>query len=79
MNDVLHLYLRQFVLVFFGNILIDNTSWVDHLRHLRAVLDTLRQHRLFMKRSKCSFGIDFVAYLGHVILAKGVAMELAKV
>jgi hypothetical protein len=79
MNDVLHLYLRQFVLVFFGNILIYNTSWADHLRHLLAVLDTLREHRLFMKRSKCSFGVDFVAYLGHVILAKGVAMELAKV
>jgi hypothetical protein len=35
-------YLRQFVVVFFDDILIYNTSWADHLRHLRAVLDTLR-------------------------------------
>jgi hypothetical protein len=50
MNDVLRPYLHQFVLAFFDNILIDNNSWANHLRHLRAVLDTLRQHRLFVKR-----------------------------
>jgi hypothetical protein len=79
MNDVLRPYLRRFVLVFFDDILIYNTSWADHLRHLRAVLDTMRQHRLFVKRSKCSFGVDSVTYLGHVISAEGVATDPAKV
>jgi hypothetical protein len=79
MNDVLRTYLRRFVLVFFDDILIYSTSWADHLRHLRVVLNTLRQHRLFVKRSKCSFGVDSVAYLGHVISAAGVAMDPAKV
>lgn len=32
-----------------------------------------------MKRSKCSFGISSVTYLGHVISAEGVTMDLAKV
>jgi hypothetical protein len=79
MNDVLRPYLRRFVLVFFDDILIYNTSWADHLRHLRAVLDTMRQHRLFVKRSKCSFGVDSVTYLGHVISSEGVATDPAKV
>jgi hypothetical protein len=79
MNDVLRTYLCRFVLVFFDDILIYITSWADHLRHLRVILNTLRQHRLFVKRSKCSFGVDFVAYLGHVISAAGVAMDPAKV
>jgi hypothetical protein len=39
----------------------------------------LCQHRLFVKRSKCSFGVDAVAYLGHTISAAGVAMDSAKV
>jgi hypothetical protein len=66
MNNVLHPFLRRFVLVFFDDILIYSQTWADHLRHLRAVLTGLRQHHLFVKRSKCSFGATSVAYLGHV-------------
>jgi hypothetical protein len=79
MNDILRAYLRRFVLVFCDDILIYSTSWADHLRHLRIVLAVLCQHRLFVKRSKCSFGVDTVAYLGHTISGAGVAMDPAKV
>ena len=79
MNDVLRAYLRWFVLVFFDDILICSSSWADHLRHIRVVMEVLRQHRLFVKRSKCSFGVNSVSYLGHIISAEGVAMDPAKV
>ena len=79
MNDVLRAHLRRFVLVFFDDILIYSRSWADHLRHLCVVLSLLRQHRLFVKRSKCSFGVDSVGYLGHIISAADVAMDPAKV
>jgi hypothetical protein len=79
MNDVLRPYLCRFVLVFFDDILIYSSSWADHLRHLRVVLSVLRQHSLFVKRSKCAFGMDTVAYLGNTISASGVAMDPAKV
>ncbi|KAF0933383.1 hypothetical protein E2562_018003 [Oryza meyeriana var. granulata] len=51
----------------------------DHLQHLRVVISVLRQHRLFVKRSKCAFGVDSVSYLGHIISEAGVAMDPAKV
>jgi hypothetical protein len=79
MNDVLRAYLRRFVLVFFGDILIHSAFWADHLRHLCIVIAVLHQHFLFVKRSKCSFGVDAVAYLRHTISAAGVAMNPAKV
>jgi hypothetical protein len=79
MNDVLRPFLRRFVLVFFDDILIYSASWADHLRHLRAVLTVLQQHRLFAKCSKCVFGERSIAYLGHVIFDAGVAMDPAKV
>jgi hypothetical protein len=41
MNDVLRAFLRRFVLVFFDDILIYSEYWVDHLRHLRAILSVL--------------------------------------
>ena len=79
MNEVLRPFLRRFVLVFFDDILIYSNSWAEHLQHLRLVLDTLRTHRLFVKRSKCAFGTTSVAYLGHVVSAQGVAMDIDKV
>jgi hypothetical protein len=79
MNDVFQPFLRCFVLVFFDDILIYSKTWADHLRHLRAVLDKLRRHQLFVKRNKCSFATSSVAYLGHVISTAGVAMDPAKV
>jgi len=79
MNDVLRPFLRQFVLVFFDDILIYSASWAEHLSHIRAVLSVLRENQLFLKRSKCSFGETSVAYLGHVISAQGVAMDTSKV
>jgi len=48
-------------------------------RHLHAVLDMLLQHRLFVKRSKCAFGVSSIQYLEHIISADSVAMDPAKV
>ena len=79
MNDVLGPFLRRFVLVFFDDILIYSSSWSDHLRHVKLVLEAMRTHQLFLKRSKCSFGEESMAYLGHVISAEGVAMDGAKI
>ncbi|WVZ59355.1 hypothetical protein U9M48_009508 [Paspalum notatum var. saurae] len=78
MNEVLRPFLRRFVLVFFDDILIYSPSWTEHLHHIRVVLEELRRHQLFLKRSKCAFGAASVAYLGHVISAAGVAMDPAK-
>ena len=72
-------FLRRFVLVFFDNILIYSSSLAEHLRHVRSVLTVLHQHRLFVKRSKCAFGVDYISYLGHVISATGLAMDPDKV
>lgn len=79
MNDVLRPFLHQFVLVFFDDILVYNSSWSDHIRHVKVVLELMQQHQLYLKRSKCAFGEESVAYLGHVISADGVAMDSQKV
>ena len=62
----------------FDDILISSKTWADHL-HVCAVLTELRQHHLFIKRARCSFGTPSVTYLGHVISTEGIAMDPAKV
>ena len=79
MNSVLHQFLRKCVLVFFDDILIYSSSWSEHLMHLRAVFSVLREHKLQVKRSKCSFATSSVHYLGHEISAEGVAMDVDKI
>jgi hypothetical protein len=79
MNDTLQDFIRVFVLVFFDDILIFSNSWSKHLRHVRAVLQQLREHHLTVKRSKSSFVTTSVSYLGHIISAQGVTMDAEKV
>jgi hypothetical protein len=79
MNHVFHTVLRKFVLVFFDDILVYSSSWMSHLDHLKVVLQLLSDHHLFVKLSKCSFGMGEVEYLGHVVSGHGVTMDKHKV
>ena len=70
--------LGQFVQVYMDDILIFYRTKTDHRIHVRMVLETPRLHRLYAKASKCQFGRSSVAFLGHVISARGVAMDPRK-
>jgi hypothetical protein len=67
MNHVFRPFLRNFVLVFFDDILIYIKTWTYHLSHMDRVLHLLSQHQLFLKQSKCAFGTSKVGYLGHLV------------
>ena len=79
MNKIFRPYLGQFVIVFMDDILIYSGSGEEHAEHLRIVLQTLREHRLYAKLSKCQFWLDSVACLGHIISAEGVSVDPQKV
>ena len=79
MNRVFQPYLDQFVVVFVDDILIYSHSEVEHEDHLRIVLQLLRDHQLYAKFSKCEFWLTKVGFLGHVVSASGVSVDLGKV
>ena len=72
-------YLDQFVVVFVDDILIYSQSEWEHEGHLRIVLQLLRDHQLYVKFSKCEFWLTEVRFLGHVVSASGVSVDLEKV
>ncbi|KAL4272312.1 hypothetical protein GQ457_13G016830 [Hibiscus cannabinus] len=79
MNRIFKPYLNKFVIVFIDDVLIYSRNKDEHVEHLRIVLQTLREHQLFAKFSKCEFWLSKVAFLGHVISAKRVMVDLKKV
>ena len=43
--------------------------------HLRTVLQTLIEHQLYAKFSKCDFLLESVAFLGHVVSKDGIQVD----
>lgn len=78
MNEILKGLLRKCVLVFFDDILVYSSSWIDHLVKLESILEILQSHKLFARLSKCSFGVQIIEYLGHTLSGEGVVMDNSK-
>ena len=79
MNDIFRPHLRQFILVVFDDILIYSRSWTEHLQHITRVLQILSAHHLYVKKSKCVFGVLQVEFLCHLISFEGVAVDPKKI
>ena len=79
MNRIFRPYLDSFVIVFIDDILIYSKSEADHVRHLRTVLQVLREKELYAKFSKCEFWLESVAFLGHVVTKDGIMVDPAKI
>ncbi|KAL9830623.1 putative nucleotidyltransferase, Ribonuclease H [Arabidopsis thaliana] len=79
MNELFRTYLRQFVLVFFDDILVYSSDEETHLKHLEAVLQILLQNKFYANEKKCHFGSTRISYLGHMITGKGVSADPAKI
>ncbi|CAA0835697.1 Uncharacterized mitochondrial protein AtMg00860, partial [Striga hermonthica] len=79
MNRVFHPYLDRFVIVFIDDILVYSRDADQHAEHLRIVLETLRKERLYAKFSKCELWLDRVAFLGHIVTAKGIEVDPSKI
>jgi hypothetical protein len=79
MNKIFMHYLDKFIILFIDDILVYSKDEAEHANHLRIVLQTLREHQLYAKFSKCEFWLVKVEFLGHVITKEGIAINPNKV
>ena len=79
MHDVFRPYLDDFVIVFLDDILVYSRTENEHVEHVKTVLKTLRERKLYAKASKCDFFKNSVDFLGYVVTADGITMDSGKV
>ena len=79
MNQALRPYIGKYVVVYFDDILVFNSSLTDHIEHLRQVLVIVRREKLFVARQKCEWGADSVLFMGYVVSSNGLSMDMTKV
>ena len=79
MNSLFRPFLDLFVIVFIDDILVYSRSEDEHADHLRAVLQTLYDRKLYAKFSKCKFWLKSVAFLGHIVSDEGIKVDTQKI
>lgn len=79
MNRIFRPFLDKFVVVFIDDILIYSRTDEEHEKHLKTVLEILREKQLYAKFSKCEFWLKEVNFLGHVISTQGISVDPTKV
>ena len=62
----------DFVFAYLDDILVASKSPAKHYDHLRQIFTLLSSNGLIIQKSKCIFGVQELAYLGHLITAEGV-------
>lgn len=78
-NHSLHGLLDRFCTAYMDDILIFSNTLKKHHRHVKEVLQRLREHGLQVDISKCHFDVQEVKYLGLIISDMGIMMDPAKV
>jgi len=79
MNDTFREFLDKFLIVYLDDLLVYSDTLAEHKRHVRLVLERLRQAELCLKPSKCEFHVQEISFLGFVVGSQGVKMDPSKV
>ena len=79
MNWVLRKYVGRFCAVYIDDIAIWSDSVEEHEKHVRLILEALREAGICASKKKSILFADEINFLGHTISSRGVEPEQSKV
>ena len=79
MNTVFPTLCGSICVVFIDDNPVYSKDAQEHEQHMKIVLETLREKRLYVKLSKCDFWLKEVSFLGHIVSAEGIRVDPIKI
>ena len=61
--------------VYIVNMVVKSKVDFDHVSDLRSVFEVLKEHKLHINASKCSFGVSSNKFLGYVVTHRGIEVN----
>ena len=58
---------EQFANCYIDDIVVHSKTWEDHVKHIRTVLEQLKQFGLTANPKKCVWGVAEIEYLGYMV------------
>ncbi len=78
-NDVFFDYLDDFEFAYINDILIYNNSKTEHIKHVKQILQRLKNARLQTDIDKCEFSIHEIKYLNLIVERDEIKMNSKKI
>ena len=66
-------------LAYLDDVIIFSETDEQHSKHIQIVLTRLKQAKLKLKKSKCSFFKKELHYLGHLLITNGIKPQTEKI
>ncbi len=79
MNDTLMNYLDKFVVAYLNNIIVYSNSKKKHIKHVRKILQRLREANIQTDVDKCEFHTTETKFLEIIVDRDDIKMNLEKI
>ena len=57
--------------VYIDDMVVKSKVVSDHVGDLESIFETLREHKLLLNASKCSFGVGLGKFVGYMVTHRG--------
>jgi hypothetical protein len=79
MNHIFSAYIGRFMDIYLDDIIIYSNTLVEHVEHVKLVVDILAREKLYLSEKKLRFIAPELHILGHIIDDDGIRMDPDKV
>ena len=67
--------LSKVIEVYIDDMVVKSKIVSEHVKDLEIIFDILREHKLQLNASKCSFGVGFGKFLGYIVTHRGIEVS----